>query len=642
MATNTLIYAFPMETSVTADATYKTWSAETITIPETTGRVFRSAILEIACQDVITATGGTIDEFRIGMNVASVGWTDLTITNNISNTGENMSVLLSADFVQQFIDNFGAGPSQTVQARAYFDQSTGTTLGMRNLTAVLYITYEFTGTPSTRAKTVIIPLESKTTGLGTSLTEIGTNQIPILIGTNGFIKEASPTILDYFFIMEGNEALLSTTDFTPFVALDSESEVSFGTVERALSSERLDRFVWSRKTSIPSVSTVHAFKARSAGGGGAFKWITINLVVTYSYDEVSTSRVTNSIWLPLHIIGTNSGYDVTGNSPSNSLDIYIEEPGTIELLQSAVQFFWTNFQALGSLSIFFAVGSQTQRDYSPHLFDVTAGMFCLQQRFDSGSVQGAGISISRGKNTISVRPGSSTGELYMSNLSCMIILNYASNKHVNGTQVHNHTTIWNMFDTDVQLNTLSVTTFTKSITISETNYWVNHVGFLSLIGSQAGPNIIIYSDNNPRKTLGISESNSATEYQDGKMLFDSTKNFIRHPNDPDSTRFNFSSRKYRFYHAGGSGVNRSLMMMVTYHSITFTYAALVKGYSVGDGSGINVLVRRSESPRDFLYSAVTATGGTYTTTVYDNTEYLVADAQETTALVGRSRRTLGL
>jgi hypothetical protein len=606
--------------------------------------VFRSAILEIACQDVITVTVGTVTEFRIGVDVAGAGFTDYTITNDISNTGENMSFLLSADFVQKFIDNFGTGPSQTVQARAYFVQSTGTTLGMINLTAVLYITYEYTGTPSTRAKTVIIPLESNDTGWLTTQVEIGTDQIPILTGASGFLKESSPTILDYFFLIETNEFYSISTDINAWIALDSDAEYAIGTIEKGLNSSRLDRFVWSRKTSIPDTSVTHKFKARGTvvGATGQFRWSSISLIVTYSYDEAATTRVTNSVWLPLHVDGTLTGYDVTGDSPSNSLDIYIEEPGTIELLQSAAQFFVTNFQSMGDAPLF-AIGSQAQRSYLSFLYGgVTAGMFCLQQRFDSGSVQGAGVSLARGKNTISIRPGfSSTASTnYVSNLGSMVVLNYASDKATGGTSTHNHTTIWNMFDTDVQINTISTSDFTKSIAIPESEYWINHVGFLSLIGTSVGPNIIIHTDYNPRKELAYTFANSIDEYQIGKLFFDSSKHFIRHPGDLDSNRLNFSSRNYRFYHAGGGGNTRSLGMYITYHSIKFTYSGSVKRFS-GDGSSIPVLIRRRDSPGDFLYSAVTATGGTYSTSVYDDTEYLVADVQETTAMVGRSRGAQG-
>ena len=164
------------------------------------------------------------------MQLGAAATSEVTNTGDIRHTGENLAVGLGpVDFTSYFQANFSSGSSQTCTLELYTDQSSGTTLGNSNVTAELILTYDYDDAAATQIKTVYIPLESPLASIGTTLAEIGTNQIPQLTGSGGFLREASPTIRDYYFVIESNETQNSSTlDTTLEVAIDAESAYAFG------------------------------------------------------------------------------------------------------------------------------------------------------------------------------------------------------------------------------------------------------------------------------------------------------------------------------------------------------------------------------------------------------------------------------
>jgi hypothetical protein len=193
----TIQFAFPMLASL-SDATVTNLTQITAYIPETVV-AFRSAFIVVDTQDIITATGGPITEWRVGFRLGAAGYTTTTETNDWVNSGENMAPHFVVDVTSHFTTNW-SGTSMTADCQVYVDQSTGTTLGQRNVTAVLHVTYDYDDTASTHIKTVMIPLDSPTTSLNTAaLTEIGTNQVPNL---DSVLPETSKVYRDIFFIID--------------------------------------------------------------------------------------------------------------------------------------------------------------------------------------------------------------------------------------------------------------------------------------------------------------------------------------------------------------------------------------------------------------------------------------------------------
>ena len=72
----------------------------------------------------------------------------------------------------------------------------------------------------------------------------------------------------------------------------------------------------------------------------------------------------------------------------------------------------------------------------------------------------------------------------------------------------------------------------------------------------------------------------------------------------------------------------------TFHSITETVTGTVSGYT-GDGSGLTVDIFRTNGD-EYIGSATTSAGGTYTFTWYSDNDDLYAICRQSDALCGRS------
>lgn len=76
------------------------------------------------------------------------------------------------------------------------------------------------------------------------------------------------------------------------------------------------------------------------------------------------------------------------------------------------------------------------------------------------------------------------------------------------------------------------------------------------------------------------------------------------------------------------------MLYITYHAITYAVSGTISGYT-GDGSGIVVDVHRADTDEKVL-SGITAAGGGFSLTWYDNVVTLFAQAIQDATHVGRS------
>ena len=253
LVTKTTTWGFGTDTADVSDATLRTFASKTV-YAETNSRVFKSAIVEVYAMDRCTLTGATVTEASIGVNVGGAGYTTVTETDDLTHSGENQGYIFAADFTVQFTANFGAGASAAVLIQMYIDLSTGTTLTTNNACALLRLTYEHDDGATNCLKTMIIPLESSNgAGAPTSIAQLGTNQIPILTGASGMIKDAAAaTIRDYFFIIEGNENNNGATiNFTPSFRIDSGgATLTCGTITRVFGSDKWDRFIWNLSGSV--------------------------------------------------------------------------------------------------------------------------------------------------------------------------------------------------------------------------------------------------------------------------------------------------------------------------------------------------------------------------------------------------------
>ena len=629
-------YAFATNNTVWTNNTTNNLSQITIYIPET-GVTFKSVTADMAFMDVITATGGTIGEHRLGIRLGAAAYTTITELDDITQSGENISGIVGPfDFTSHFTTNW-SGTSMTCDAQCLFNQTSGTTTGMINVNVVLTITYSYDDdetTNPTQIKTAWIPLESLTGSLPTVAdSSFGTNQIPQLT-SSGMLPEDSVVIRDYYFIIEGNTFCNgAVTDFICSVNIDSGTAYSFGYVENGLGSDRYFRWTW--KPSVPSTTAAHDFQFW-CNTATKMNHVTVTLVVTYAFNAAASTRILNSIWVPVEV-SSPVGINTSAEASRFDREVFIEEPGTITMQQSAYRLNWNTSAAVAGIST--RAGGQSFRGYT-NLGNVICGMMSLQQRLDSGSAQGAGMTMARGRNTLVMDIYATDATDQMTNVNGYALLNYQSDKSPGGIGQHNHTVFYNMLSWDAALSDRNRIN-NYAIAIPETDYWLVSVGFIfyqwvatagmavtfdveCLSGEGKGGGYYdIYAD----AYQADAERACSVVFMRGRDVFK------RWPQDPQSDRVNVeTARDYRLFTTTTTG--NGMAAFLTYHSFTFTAADSISGFS---GTVYLSLCRASDGVK---VSETTRVGdGAFSFTWYDDTEQMYVQANDGTN-VGRSINTL--
>ena len=117
---NTLRYTFPVLASLT-DNTLTALTDITIYIPERV-TTFRSVTAILTCDDIITATGGTATTRRMQLGLNGGTKTNISTSQALTNSGENLSLMHTFDFTSRFTSAWG-GTSMTCQADVLVDQT---------------------------------------------------------------------------------------------------------------------------------------------------------------------------------------------------------------------------------------------------------------------------------------------------------------------------------------------------------------------------------------------------------------------------------------------------------------------------------------------------------------------------------------
>lgn len=615
----TIRRAWATNTASLATATQYAFPALTIALP-TASRTIRSAVI-VYSFNIDSATVANITSRQGGIQIDAVAAQDNAVSGTLANTGDHAAYVVSEDLTDYFVANF-TGASHSVVARW---RQVGA--AVINLSAELFLTFEYDDAGETsKTKTIEIVLDSPTARLTSTLAEIGTNQVPLL---NTFLPEAGKTLIDAYFIVEGNLASDAVTDFQLGLSLDAEAEVLFGAYRQALTTSNYVRVIWKREDINPAAA--HAFNARTTVTN-RFEHLTVRLVVTYSYTIAGTSTVINQQLAPFKPEPLLEGPTIS--EPSRfSAEFFVAEPATVTLVQSGVVLYWT-IAGLADLNV--RVGGQAYRAYTKAAFTDPAGSFCVAQRFDSGGAQGAGHTLARGRNVITVdayRTTTTTGTIPLGVFGYALIT-YTSSVAAAGAGAHNHVTWWNLQDAQAT-SSLEQVTAAFAPNIPEENYWLNGWGVIGWVMTTAavtygmalrltnGYRMLIDTPQNPAEAGMIAIATSGTEI------------FQRHPLDPDAARISLeTARVVRAYVIGSTQHWPNLLVAVTHHSITFNVTVTVTDYT-GDGSGIAVYAHTA-ADREPYTSVTTAIGGTATAIVYDDSIEYFGHARQDSTHVGRS------
>jgi len=406
-AEKTVIYSFLCDTTANADNVQVSKGTITVALPESS-KAFKSVFLEVAYQDQITATGGTLANAHAQLQIDATAIATRNATATLANSGENLAGISGIfDFTTTF-QSFYSGTSHSILVNTLHDISTGTTLTTTNICVLLYITYTYDDTSATLAQTAIIPINSLLSGASTlaaasgSGSRIGSLSIPQLTGTGGLLDGmASVTIDDWFVVMEGSNGSSATTTYVVNFAVD-DAAAAFTTaaITAALNASQWNRIVW-KNTSPPASNAAHQLNVW-AGIITRFQSCSFKLYVTYRWTQAGSTRFLNSVVYPMHLPQNMATGNALEKGTAGTIEFHIPEPGTLELVQSGIQI---HASSNAQMNVSVAVGQQgipTMEQYTCGGGTIECGQHTFTHRIDPNSPRKAAFVPKKGRQLLEV------------------------------------------------------------------------------------------------------------------------------------------------------------------------------------------------------------------------------------------------
>jgi hypothetical protein len=629
----TVKYAFPALASLTNN-TLTNLTQLTINLPETT-KTFRSVVAHVTMDDIITATGGSLTTKTLALRLGAATYTSIANANTLTNSGENASFWLTADFTSHFTTNW-TGTSMTCDFQLQINQSTGTTLGMVNVCVTLDITYAYDDTSATHIKTVMIPLNAPVGAIATTATTYDT--IPAL---DTYLPEASKVYRNIYVVIQGNEARNgATTAHTMTIAVGATS-VTTGSYEGSQASDRYFRYVYNLTSTYPSTAATQTFQPTATVA--RINHFQAYLVVTYEFNPATTTSVLNSVMLPMDLSSPMGG-TTSADYQRGSRELWIEEPGTITTNRVAFYPFWQQISNISTLNMRIGTGAfVTYTDAATVLCGANAAMV----RNDSA------FTLARGRNKLNFDIYRSDTADFGWNLCGFWLVNYTSSLATAGIGAHNHSVEWSIMQNGTGAAASNYTAAATAVAIPETDFHINALGTQLIVmtsGTVAASGYTILVERLAAEggmeweAAYIDSSQSDPEIGAFTMYSQMRTLFKRFPGDMDPNRMDIeTARRWRVHINGSTAVNGwiSMGIMLTYHTITYNVANTITG---GFNGTVTVGLHRSEantSAPGELVKTVTRTGaGAFSFTWYDNTEPMFVTAIDTIGTVGRSQDSL--
>jgi hypothetical protein len=655
----TIEYAIPSSgaTATVLGSVKQLTGTTNIYIPETGGTfAFKSAILQIELgSDAATGAAMTLPyiQFRLGTN----DWSAASGVTPVATSAEMEEWTLTRDVTTVMTTQWSG------IAMPWYVQVTVLGIATTNHSAKIIITYQYDDTPNIskyHMKTIRIPIESNRSTLTTTYQTVGgVGAIPAIGNFNlaPYLPETGITLRQVFVEMWGNSGTNAITNFGWDISVNGVTNAQWWRMNAAQNSA-----VWARAIlDIPVSSTylTGATYIQSRTTITTARMITVGgqIVVTYEYDPVASTRILNSLMLgAVDTAGWIGG--ITAATPGVwERSIYIEEPGALVMKQSGLCL-WMNDS--GTFNFLVGVTGDTLRQTGYTTYTLTAGALqcgaysCVHRIDASGQTSQQAISLARGKNLYRVKFYSGTVQAGW-NLSGYLLLNYISDKHLDGVGAHAHSVYRHIFDNPVVGGSRTVTGSTITPAIPESNYyligcllWANYSPLGNGATGGLDLNLTIQAEITSGETYINGGAGGWMDIYNGQSRIDSENlngyiyaaartTFTRWNGDPDPSRLNFlTGRKYRI--DSGPLFTGSLGMWYTYNNITYIVSGTCSGFS-GDGSGIPIEIYRvvSSTADEQILNLTTVAGGTFTGTWVDNNDTLYAVARQDDTHVGRSK-----
>lgn len=619
----TVKYAFPALASMTNN-TLTTLTQTTIYLPENS-KVFKSVVAHVTMDDIVTATGGSLTTKTLNLRLGAAAYTSVANANALTNSAENASFWLSADFTSHFNTNW-SGTSMTCDFQLQINQSTGTTLGMVNVCVTLDITYEYDDTSTTHLKTVMLPLNAPVGAIATTATTYDT--IPAL---DTYLPEASKAYRSIFLVMQGNEARnAATTAHTMTIRVGSAS-VTTGNYEGALASDRFFRYVYNLTSTYPSTAATQTFQPTATVA--RVNHFQAYLVVTYEFNPSTSSSIMNSVMLPMDLASPMGG-TTSSDYQRGTRELWIQEPGTITTNRVAFYPFWQQIAAISTLNMRIGTGSFVA-------YTDTASVLCGS---DAAMVRNdTAFTLARGRNKLNFDVYRSDTADFGWNLCGFWIINYTSGRADAGVGAHNHTVEWGLQQNGTAAAATNLTVAASAPGIPESDYFVNALGTQLIVtpsGTIAPSGYTVLIERLAAEGGVIWEpayiDSAQTDPEIGTFIMYSQMRslFKRFPGDVDPDRMDIeTARRWRVHINGSTAVAGwiSLGISLTYHTITYAVADSISGGFTGTVTlGLHRSESNTSSPGELLKTTSRSGDGAFSFSWYDNTETLYVTASDGT------------
>lgn len=628
----TIEYGIP-QLATLADNTLTAMTVITAYIPELSGTVtIKKAVVALSVNDASTTLGNYTSR-RIDVSVGGAAATSYTNANLETNSGEQTMLFYAADATSHFVTNFTSA-NKTVAISVLVDHASASGIIMNNVSATVYITYEYDDTQTTQIKTVYIPLNAPVGTLATSKPGTATDTIAAL---DTELPETSKTYRNMHIVCQGNvNNTAGTTDSTLSMQIDTLTVYTSNTLEMGATSDYWARFVW----------TTHYYdNAGSAAGLGMttnathsfYIWASIArhnhqqvwMVITYEFDSTASTNVFVSTLLPMQ--ATLMGGTASTDFERMSRSLWVEEPATITTKDIAFYAFWEQAAAISTLN--FRVGTGSFVAYTDAAAIMCGGNGCMV-RLDSA------FTLARGSNTLNADVYRSDAADFGLAISGFFIVNYTAGKPSQGYGAANHTVKWNAGFTLDGATATNRMTAAFAVSIPETSYFINsygcHIGqFPNTTGTFNGAAIMMEKTNAAGQWLTVDSIAGHTDAEKGlhQHFAGIRDEMMRYPSDPWPGRLDpeATRRWWWSYTAAGTGFVY-LDLWITYHTITYTVSGTVSGSA---GGTVDIGLWRT-SNKELALTTSRSGNGSYSLTWYDNTETLYTEAREDSTHVGRS------
>lgn len=615
-------------------------------IAETGSRVIRNAFIEIFWRDRSTLTTN-----RPSVNTQSLF---LQLGNNkvetssliilVPDTGEQVSFVSGYDVTSYFSSSFGNDISQSLQWQfRYTVNPPSQSYTMVGLYPQLYITYTYDdNNASIRSKTATIPLNFS----GSLNAERLIDFIPAL---DTYCTESNKTFDSIWCEVEGGNMHTTTTTYSMSYHLDNNPPTeSFEIVNPNGTGTWIK---WLLNLNETDTSVPHNLGINNSITTALHSRNMVTLKATYRYNHDNSNYILNTPSIAMNETVARPWFNVEGTDVAcfDYCDFNIQEPEPIIQGNCAFRIF-TGYTATVTLQVHPATGSLVNCGLTQA--SVEACSAALQIRFDSGSgsttfTNEQTTPLVRGNNRFALGYGSADVQR-LSSLGTHVLLNYISGKDPRGDGVHAHTltemaatsSILPVYD---GINNQYGRCELRRPSIYDTNYHIHGWCLDStFFGSAANLTPFITAIDN------ITTNSSSFQYSvtDVKLLYssDSENGVFRmiFPFNNYYTKFpNSVKRKNELGDLPfirTVGARSFLKSLMTYDSIFYTITGSISGYT-GDGSGI--LVDCIESGSEYsnegkIFQTITAVGGTFSGSVYDNTKKYYVTARQSSTLTSRS------